>query len=85
MALFLQVQFGHAGSCANSDMETATAKNKSLDQAGAYVPSTFDELGETIRFAFSSGLQLSFILSCHAARIALCFIDRERAVKIPGP
>ena len=30
-------------------METATAKNKALSQAGAHVPSTFDELGETIR------------------------------------
>ena len=26
--LILQVQFGHANSCANSDAETATAKNK---------------------------------------------------------
>ena len=33
-------------------METATAKNKGLSQAGAHVPNTFDELGETIRYMY---------------------------------
>lgn len=44
-----EVQFGHAGACANSDRETATAKNKSLAEAGAYVPDTFDNLGKTVQ------------------------------------
>lgn len=43
-----EVQFGHAGSCANSDRETATAKNRSLSDSGAYVPDSFDTLGELI-------------------------------------
>lgn len=43
-----EVQFGHAGSCANSDRETATAKNRYLTQSGAYVPESFDTLGELI-------------------------------------
>lgn len=43
-----EVQFGHAGSCANSDRETATAKNKALREAGAYVPDSFDSLGDLI-------------------------------------
>ncbi|XP_046674002.1 ATP-citrate synthase isoform X2 [Homalodisca vitripennis] len=43
-----EVQFGHAGSCANSDRETATAKNAALQAAGAQVPESFDDLGETI-------------------------------------
>lgn len=43
-----EVQFGHAGSCANSDRETATAKNAALKAAGAYTPSSFDTLGELI-------------------------------------
>jgi hypothetical protein len=34
-----EVQFGHAGACANSDMETAVAKNKALKACGAIVPS----------------------------------------------
>ncbi|RZF42800.1 hypothetical protein LSTR_LSTR017448 [Laodelphax striatellus] len=48
-----EVQFGHAGSCANSDMETATAKNKALKEAGAVVPSTFDDLGEAIHDVYA--------------------------------
>ncbi len=44
-----EVQFGHAGSCANSNMETAVAKNKALKEVGAHVPPTFDELGEIIK------------------------------------
>ncbi|XP_071454638.1 ATP-citrate synthase [Hetaerina americana] len=43
-----EVQFGHAGSCANSDRETACSKNKALAAAGAHVPSSFDSLGEAI-------------------------------------
>ncbi|KAI2804006.1 hypothetical protein BLOT_008146 [Blomia tropicalis] len=43
-----EVQFGHAGACANSDRETATAKNRALREVGAYVPNTFDDLGNMI-------------------------------------
>lgn len=43
-----EVQFGHAGSCANSDRETATAKNAALKTSGAYIPDSFDTLGELI-------------------------------------
>lgn len=43
-----EVQFGHAGSCANSDRETALTKNGALAACGAIVPKSFDELGETI-------------------------------------
>lgn len=44
-----EVQFGHAGSCANSNRETATAKNESLKDAGAHVPESFDYLGKFTR------------------------------------
>ena len=47
--VFVQVQFGHAGSCASADAETALAKNKALKDAGAIVPCSFDELGDAIR------------------------------------
>lgn len=43
-----EVQFGHAGSCANSQRETASAKNEALKVAGAHVPESFDALGEII-------------------------------------
>lgn len=42
------VQFGHAGACANADAETATEKNKALSESGAHVPPSFDELGVVI-------------------------------------
>lgn len=40
-----EVQFGHAGSCANTNKETALAKNEALQASGAYVPDSFDTLG----------------------------------------
>lgn len=47
--VFPQVQFGHAGACANQASETAVAKNKALKEAGAFVPRSFDELGDIIK------------------------------------
>lgn len=47
---YLQVQFGHAGACANQASETAVAKNQALRDAGAFVPKSFDELGDVIRW-----------------------------------
>ena len=44
-----EVQFGHAGSCANAERETSRAKNQALKVAGAYVPSSFDDLGVKIK------------------------------------
>ncbi len=43
------VQFGHAGAKAGSEAESADAKNKALKEAGAIVPSSFDEYGEKIK------------------------------------
>ena len=45
-----EVQFGHAGACANAEEETADAKNKALLQAGALVPDSFDTLGIIIGY-----------------------------------
>ncbi|KAH9822648.1 citrate synthase-like protein [Melampsora americana] len=39
-----EVQFGHAGSMANSDLETADAKNRAMRAAGFVVPDTFEDL-----------------------------------------
>jgi len=39
-----EVQFGHAGSMANSDAETAAAKNDAMKAAGFIVPDTFEDL-----------------------------------------
>ncbi len=38
-----QVQFGHAGAKADSESETADAKNRALREVGAIVPNSFDD------------------------------------------
>lgn len=48
-----EVQFGHAGACANADRETAVAKNRALAEAGAHVPPSFDDLGDAIRQVYN--------------------------------
>ncbi|XP_070166563.1 ATP-citrate synthase [Polyergus mexicanus] len=47
-----EVQFGHAGSIAHSNLETASAKNTALKAAGAYVPDSFDTLGDLIQSVY---------------------------------
>jgi ATP citrate (pro-S)-lyase len=43
-----EVQFGHAGSFANSQLETAATKNKTMREGGIYVPETFEELPQIL-------------------------------------
>lgn len=57
-----EVQFGHAGSCANSDRETANAKNKALAAAGAHVPDSFDTLGDTIGSVYNDLVKSGIIV-----------------------
>eukprot|EP00163_Fabomonas_tropica_P028359 TRINITY_DN5750_c0_g1_i1.p1 TRINITY_DN5750_c0_g1~~TRINITY_DN5750_c0_g1_i1.p1 ORF type:complete len:1122 (+),score=399.79 TRINITY_DN5750_c0_g1_i1:269-3634(+) len=47
-----EIQFGHAGSRAGSDAETAEAKNLALAAAGCVVPKNFDELGVQIKLTY---------------------------------
>ncbi|KAF9446022.1 ATP citrate lyase isoform 2 [Macrolepiota fuliginosa MF-IS2] len=49
-----EVQFGHAGSMANSDMETADAKNRAMRAAGFIVPETFEELPRALKETYES-------------------------------
>jgi ATP citrate (pro-S)-lyase len=44
-----EVQFGHAGSLANSDRETADAKNRAMREAGFIVPETFEDLPQVLK------------------------------------
>ena len=48
-----EVQFGHAGARAGADRETSDAKNKALKEAGAYVPTSFDDFDEQIKKAYT--------------------------------
>ena len=56
------VQFGHAGASAAGVKETARAKNAALRDAGAVVPKSFDELGESIEGVFKSLVNAGKIL-----------------------
>ena len=49
-----EVQFGHAGSMANSQMETADAKNAAMKAAGIIVPDTFEDLPDVLRDTYDS-------------------------------
>nr|UEK51402.1 ATPCL-like protein [Parasacculina yatsui] len=49
-----EVQFGHAGACANAAAETAAYKNQALAEAGAHVPPTFDQLDEVVEKVYIS-------------------------------
>ncbi|XP_068220255.1 ATP-citrate synthase-like isoform X1 [Palaemon carinicauda] len=57
-----EVQFGHAGACANAERETAVFKNKALAAAGAHVPSSFDELGIEINKVYQDLLHEGIIV-----------------------
>lgn len=47
-----EVQFGHAGASANSQLETAVEKNKQMKAAGFYVPDTFEELPQVLNSVY---------------------------------
>ncbi|GAA5918196.1 hypothetical protein JCM6882_005146 [Rhodosporidiobolus microsporus] len=46
------VQFGHAGSMANSDLETAEAKNNAMRAAGFVVPDTFEDFPAAVKATY---------------------------------
>ncbi|WFD03323.1 ATP citrate synthase [Malassezia obtusa] len=48
-----EVQFGHAGSMANSEAETASAKNAAMRAAGFLVPDTFEDLPNVLRETYA--------------------------------
>ena len=49
-----EVQFGHAGSMANSARETADAKNAAMRAAGIVVPETFEDLPDVLRETYEA-------------------------------
>ncbi|KDQ10996.1 hypothetical protein BOTBODRAFT_35757 [Botryobasidium botryosum FD-172 SS1] len=62
-----EVQFGHAGSMANSDMETADAKNAAMKAAGFIVPDTFEDLPEVLKNTYD-GLVRSGVIKPETER-----------------
>ncbi|KAJ2370704.1 ATP citrate lyase subunit 1, partial [Coemansia sp. RSA 2607] len=57
-----EVQFGHAGALANSDSETAEAKNAAMRAAGIHVPETFEALPGLLNQVYSDLVQAGTIV-----------------------
>lgn len=57
-----EVQFGHAGACANSDQELSATKNAALRAAGAHVPNTFDDFGQVIMRVYNDLVESGVIV-----------------------
>lgn len=49
-----EVQFGHAGACAQGQAETADAKNLALKLLGVHVPDSFEDFGSVLNKVYSS-------------------------------
>ncbi|CAL5873138.1 uncharacterized protein PFLUO_LOCUS7407 [Penicillium psychrofluorescens] len=49
-----EVQFGHAGASANSELETAVHKNKAMREAGIYVPDTFEDMPALVKQVYDA-------------------------------
>jgi ATP citrate (pro-S)-lyase len=52
-----EVQFGHAGSFANSQLETAAMKNKMMKEAGIHVPDTFEDMPGVLKVVYDKLVQ----------------------------
>ncbi|RHZ58219.1 putative ATP citrate lyase, subunit 1 [Aspergillus thermomutatus] len=56
-----EVQFGHAGASANSQLETAVYKNKAMREAGIHVPDTFEELPQLLKQVYDDQVKKGII------------------------
>ncbi|CAM6041705.1 unnamed protein product [Sphagnum compactum] len=57
-----EVQFGHAGAKSGGDMESAQAKNKALENAGAIVPTSFEGLEGIIKATYEKLVEKKVIV-----------------------
>ncbi|KAJ3031659.1 UNVERIFIED_CONTAM: citrate synthase, partial [Siphonaria sp. JEL0065] len=69
------VQFGHAGSFANSDLETAEAKNAALKEAGVIVPETFEDMPDTLEQVFADLVKDGTIVAAKEPEVSKIPID----------
>eukprot|EP00887_Chlorella_sp_A99_P004947 scaffold4.g4947.t1 len=56
-----EVQFGHAGAKSGGDAESAQAKNAALKEAGAIVPSSFEDLESTVKRVYSGLVEAGIV------------------------
>ncbi|MGB3943715.1 MAG: citrate/2-methylcitrate synthase, partial [Methanothrix sp.] len=74
------VQFGHAGAKAQTDLETADAKNRALKEAGAIVPDSFDGYGDEIRRVYERLLAEGRVREVEEPEIPTIPMDYAKAV-----
>lgn len=69
------IQFGHAGSLANTVMESSNFKNAALKHAGAIVPSSFEELPYVINKIYSDLLKSKVVSKIEEPEVPKIPID----------
>jgi len=76
-----EVQFGHAGAKSGEAMESADAKIEALREAGAIVPSSFDELGDAIRKVYEELKEKGEIPEIREEEPPVIPMDYKKALK----
>jgi ATP citrate (pro-S)-lyase len=76
-----EVQFGHAGAKAGSEVETADAKNEALRSAGAIVPNSYDDYDHKIRETYERLVESGVIKPRSEPPVPKIPMDYSKALK----
>jgi len=76
-----EVQFGHAGAKAGSEVETADAKNAALRAAGAIVPNSYDDYDQKIKETYENLVKKGIIKPKPEPPVPKIPMDYAKALK----
>ncbi len=76
-----EVQFGHAGAKAGSEVETADAKNAALRAAGAIVPNSYDDYDQKIKETYERLVKKGVIVPKPEPPVPKIPMDYAKALK----
>jgi ATP citrate (pro-S)-lyase len=76
-----EVQFGHAGAKAGSEVETADAKNAALRHAGAIVPNSYDDYDQKIKQTYETLVKKGLIKPKPEPPVPKVPVDYAKALK----
>ena len=76
-----EVQFGHAGAKAGSEVETADAKNAALRAAGAIVPNSYDDYDQKVKETYEKLVQKGVIKPKPEPPVPKIPMDYAKALK----
>ena len=76
-----EIQFGHAGAKASSEVETADAKNAALRAAGAIVPNSYDDYDQKIRETYKRLVEKGTIKPKPEPSVPKIPMDYSKALK----